>query len=909
MDLSELYRDIVESSPDGLWVNDLEGRTLYANPEIARMHRIGAEGLAALTVFDTLDEVGGEQFRAHLDDVREGRIHESPVEVQWVRSDGTIVWVLCSEVALLDEEGRTRALLHRYSDNTERHELIASLRASEDALEDQVAQNELMQAVASAANEATSLSEVLAQARSLVLMHDDWERARAFVPRADGSGRVEPFYPVVSDRDSDRGDPRAAAELVLAQRAYETAARAWDDSKLTLAVPIILGTEVYAVVTITSAPPLYRFEMIEKMAGMVAEQLARVAEREQGQAEVARARDQAMEASRQKSEFLAHMSHEIRTPLNGVIGLNDLLLRTELTPEQQRLSSGVHEASRTLLALISDILDFSKIEAGRLELERLDFEVRPLLENVAAVLVELAREKGLDLVVSCERDVPVALTGDPTRLAQVITNLVSNAVKFTNSGRVVVRATAEPEGELVRLRVQVIDTGVGVPRSQLEHLFRPFTQADTSTTRIYGGTGLGLAISLEIMELMGGTLDYEPNPDGGSVFTCTVALPGATEAGTDHPDAHARELLSGQRALVVSPDPVHRDVLDEQLGWWGIESSVTATPAEVPALLGGSHYDVLVAEEPEGDPAGHAARLVVTTQPLSADAATETLRSPVLPGELRGALLRLLAGEPAPDRPPARDHDAPSKGRILVVEDNPVNQMVATGLLQALGYTTHTAEDGLAAIEAARDGGYDAILMDVHLPHVDGYAATRHIRACETGRRRPIIAMTAAAIEGERERCLEAGMDDFLTKPVDAARLAETLGRWLAPTPAYAARLDVDRLEELRTLDDPGDGTSYVDRAIGNFLGSAEAQVAIMAGAAAAGDGDQLRSVAHRLAGAALNLGVTALGEAARAIEEHVANGSMADAAAALPALAERLVGDLEALRAYRLEQFPTQAS
>jgi PAS domain S-box-containing protein len=886
MDLSELYRDIVETSPDGIWVLDLDGRTVYANPEIARMHRIDPGELAGLTVFDTLDDDGRAQFRAHLVDVREGRLNRGPVEVQWVRSDGEILWVLCSETALLDQEGRPRALLHRYSDNTRHHELITSLEASEAALEDQVAQNNLMQAVASAANEATSLGEVLLQARDLVLLHDDWERARAFVPATDGSGQVEPFYPAGTDRDADIGDPRAPLELALAQQAYDARGPMWDDSRLTFAFPILLGVEVYAVVVITSAPPLYRFELIETMAGRVAQQLARVAERERAQAEVARARDEAMEASRQKSDFLATMSHEIRTPLNGVIGLNDLLLRTRLTAEQLRLASGVQVASRTLLRLINDILDFSKIEAGRLELERLDFEIRPLLEQVAGMLTEPARDKGLDLVISCHHDVPAVLSGDPTRLAQVVTNLVSNAVKFTERGGVVIRATAEAEEDRVRLRVEVSDTGVGVSRSKVTHLFVPFTQGDSSTTRLYGGTGLGLAISSDLVAAMDGTLEYAPNPGGGSIFSCSVVLDEGTEPFADQSlDVEARERLSGHRALVVTDDPVHAWVWAEQLTWWGLTVGSSAVAEGYDAVLL-DHADAL--ELRAGDD-----RVV--------------LAKPVLPSELRSVLLKLVAGvEPAPPDLGTDSEEQPGKGRILVVEDNPVNQLVATGLLRALGYRTETADDGLAAIEAASTGGFDAILMDVQMPQMDGYTATRHIRDNETGRRRPIIAMTAAAIEGERERCLEAGMDDYLTKPVDAARLTETLDRWLVPGPSYADRLDLDRLDELRELDDPDEG-SYVARAIGNFLANAEQHVATMADAAAAGDAELLRTEAHRMAGSALNLGAVRFGQGARDLEIQILNGAFDEAVASLPELAEWLAADMEALRAYQREQFPAR--
>jgi CheY-like chemotaxis protein len=340
---------------------------------------------------------------------------------------------------------------------------------------------------------------------------------------------------------------------------------------------------------------------------------------------------------------------------------------------------------------------------------------------------------------------------------------------------------------------------------------------------------------------------------------------------------------------VVTGDPVHGWVWAEQLSWWGLAVETSPTASE--------GFDVVLVELD----AGLELRVVD---------AREALGTPVLPSELRGALLRILGGdEPTvPAVGPGGDR-LPGKGLILVVEDNPVNQLVATGLLRALGYRTATADDGLAAIEAARTGAYDAILMDVQMPRMDGYTATRHIRAHETGRRRPIIAMTAAAVEGERERCLEAGMDDYLTKPVDAAQLAETLDRWLVPGTSYADRLDLDRLEELRELDDPEDGSSYVDRAIANFLGNAEDQVASMADAAAAGDAEQLRAVAHRLAGAALNLGAVTLGEGARDVEERIMNGALDEAVAALPRLTEHLVADLAALRAYQLEQFPARAS
>jgi CheY-like chemotaxis protein len=299
-----------------------------------------------------------------------------------------------------------------------------------------------------------------------------------------------------------------------------------------------------------------------------------------------------------------------------------------------------------------------------------------------------------------------------------------------------------------------------VPRAKLAHLFDPFTQADSSTTRIYGGTGLGLAISSDLVAAMGGALDYTPNPGGGSIFSCSVVLDEGTASFADQSrDAQARERLSGARALVVTGDPVHAWVWGEQLAWWGLTVQTSPTASE--------GFDAVLVE-------------LETALELRVVDHREALAKPVLPSELRGALLRVLAGvEPVAPSLGTGSDELPAKGWILVVEDNPVNQLVATGLLRALGYRTDTADDGLAAIEAARTNGYDAILMDVQMPLMDGYTATRHIRAHETGPRRPIIAMTAAAVEGERERCLEAGMDDYLPKPISPRALLEKLERWL----------------------------------------------------------------------------------------------------------------------------------
>jgi PAS domain S-box-containing protein len=919
----------------GSWHWDVPTDEIYASAELCALYGLDPDSFPA--GYANFIEIVHPDDRRLVDEAVDGA-RERPSEfvfVVRVQGEDGWVWTRGRGVSTADESGRVVSMAGTHQDITETK--LADL-----ALEDQVRQNALMQAVAVAANEARTLTEVLGQAQHLVLLHDDWERGRAFVPDEDG-GAVVPLHLTEEDRAADVATPEESAmELELANRAYRTKRSAWSNSRLTLAVPVADADEVCAVVTITSAPPLYRFEMIQSMVEQVAVELARVAERERAERALADARDAAMEASRQKSEFLATMSHEIRTPLNGVIGLNDLLLRSELSADQLRLASGVQVASRALLGIINDVLDFSKIEAGKLELERLDFEVRAVFDQVASMLGEAARAKGLELIVACHADVPEVLCGDPTRLAQVLTNLGSNAVKFTEHGEVFIRATASPgiDGG-TRLEVSVTDTGVGIVEGEVETLFEAFTQADASTTRRFGGTGLGLAISREIVEALGGEIGLRPNPGGGTVFWFTAELAAPLGTGVDPDDEYGRSWLAGRHVLVVDDNDNNRLILSEQLARWRVRTTTapdadTAEVAVAEARAAGEPVDAVLldmsmpdrdgldlARALHADPAHAQLPLIMLTssgpptpEELADAGIVACLTKPTLAGELRTTMLRELAQrEPRPDGVPRRTSEPTITHRVLVVEDNPVNQMVAVGLLRALGYAATTADDGLVAVQEMRAGGYDAVLMDVQMPRMDGYAATRAIRAEETVHV-PVIAMTAAAVEGERERCLAAGMDDFLTKPVDPSALAAVLERWLgsetvaprrtlrgvsangASSPAPIDGLATDRLDELRDLDP--DNTAYLDRAIGNFVRNTPETLETIRQAVADGDVAVLKQVSHKLAGGALNLGVTAAGRTAQQIELVADTGSTAGAVELTEQLAQDLETGRTALLAYQ---------
>ncbi len=903
------YSDLFENSSDLIHSVTNDGRYLFVNPSWHRVLGYSVASLVKMNVFDVIHPDHHEEYARIRARMFAGEKFDN-IQLTFLTSDGRSVYVEGSADCQF-KGGEPVATRGFFRDVTERRQLTERLELQSAALE-------------SAANGVA----ITGQDGNI-----QWVNA-AFT-RLTGYEATEAIGQNPRILNSGRHKPEFYGELW----ATITQGKVWHGELYNRRKD---GSVYPEEMTITP---------VRDVEGQIKSFVAikqDITDRKQMELDLAQARDAAIESARLKSEFLANMSHEIRTPMNGVIGMTGLLLDSELNADQRDCAETIRSSGEALLTIINDILDFSKIEAGMLQFDIVDFDLRNAVEGTVELLAEKAREKKIEFASLVHCDVPTALRGDPGRLRQVLTNLTGNAVKFTETGEVVVSAEKEFETEgLVTIRFSVKDSGIGISEEAQKKLFQAFTQADGSTTRKYGGTGLGLSISKQLVELMEGQIGEVSTPGTGSTFWFTASFEKQpVEATQTLPHI---ESLANLRVLVVDDNATNRKILSHQLNSWGMlyseaESGARALELLRAAAAHGEAYDLVVldflmpgmdgftlAKAIKADSNISRARLVLLTSAgergdgarSRAAGISAYLSKPVRQSQLFDCLISVMSKSHAGDESAALisstlvtkhtllEAKKMSDKLILLAEDNIVNQKVAIRRLQKLGYRCDAVANGREAIEALGRIPYDLVLMDCQMPEMDGYEATAAIRR-QQGRMKltPIVAMTAHALAGDREKCLAAGMDDYITKPIEVAELQRVLETYMAdPKPAdietgavvIEAPVDLVRMHSVMG-DEPEEFSEILDL----YLETMSENLNRLGEALKVGSQKDVELAAHNGAGTSANCGMTAVVDSLRELERAGREGQLAQAPHAL-AEAKHQFAHIKTFLAAHLKTFDIQ--